>query len=186
MSQIYKSVASTPAVPIQFTTDVKNDTLVGPGNVIPAANNLNVFGSSTVQNNSNGIRTDANPNNGEDLYVELTNRISLTTTTTDATPTSIAVMTPVTGSSLTFTLTLTAYDSANNLALGGEQIGLARSAGGTVTVIGTNDTFDEYDGALAANDWEIQSSGANLILTVTGVVGHTIDWYATFNYIQVT
>lgn len=179
MSQIYKGVASSPSVPIQFTAD---DATIA----VPAANNLNVFSRDTIANNTNGIETTASPNGSDNLYIQLTNRISVSTTTSDATPTSVAIMTPTNGTSMTFTLTLTAYDSANNVALGGEQIGLVRKAAGVVTVIGTNDTFDEYDVALAANDWEIAASAGNLVLTVTGIAGHTLDWQATFVYIQVS
>src|SRR5574338_260017 len=64
--------------PIQsVTTDVRDNTrTLTPGTVLPSSNNISIVGGTTSQNNAlNGIRTDANPNNGSLLYVELTNRL---------------------------------------------------------------------------------------------------------------
>lgn len=47
MSQIYKAgVSGTPSVPTQFTTD--------NGSAVPVANNLNVFGDTTISTSGSG------------------------------------------------------------------------------------------------------------------------------------
>lgn len=189
MSQIYKDRATGPVPPTvvaQITTDVRDNTTTGPGTVIPSSNNVNILGRDTIQNNDNGIRTDADANNSSNCYVELTNRISVNLQTVGAVVQTATIMTPTNATSLTFNLTLTAYASTGDVALGGQQIGLVRKSGGAVTVIGTNDTFDEYDAALGANDWEITNSGADLIISVTGVAGFTLNWQAVFTYVQVS
>jgi hypothetical protein len=179
LSQIYKSLAAGPVPPTvatSYVTDVNSPA-------VPAANVLNVPGGSVITNNDHGIQTDGSSGSNT-LTVELTNRVSLTTTTVGAVTNVINVLTPTAGTSVTFTLTLTAYDTADNIALGGEQIGLGRALGGVAAVIGTNDTFDEYDAALGTNDWEIVANGASLALSVTGVAGKTLNWKAVFTYIQ--
>lgn len=176
-----------PIVATSYTTDVRDNTTTSPGTAIPAANNLNILGRDTTQNNVYGIRSDADANNSANCYLELTNRAHLTASTVGAATDVQTIFTPTASTSLTFTMTLTAYDSAGNLALGGEQIGLIRvSGGGAVTVIGTNDTFDEYDAALGANDWEVTTNGTVIQLSVTGVAGHNLNWSAVFTYIQVS
>lgn len=189
MSQIYKDRATgpvPPTVPTSFTTDVRDNTTTGPGTAIPAANVLQILGRDTTQNNVYGLRSDANPNNGNVVQMELTNRAHLNTQTVGAATETVTIFTPTDATSLTFTMTLTAYTSTGDVALGGQQIGLARKSGGSVTVIGTNDTFDEYDAALNTNDWEVVESGADLILRVTGVAGFTLNWEAVFTYVQVS
>ena len=79
MSQVIKNLASgpvPPSVPTSFTTDVRNNSQNSPGSATPVANILQLLGRETNQNNDNGIRTDTDPNNGNIVYVELTNRIT--------------------------------------------------------------------------------------------------------------
>lgn len=181
MSQIYKAASSVtpPTVATSYTTDVNSPA-------VPALNVLQVIGNDTITNDDDGVYTDGS-SGGNTLTVFLSNRTSASLTTSDgAGQTQTAVlMTPTNATSLTFRMYLTAYDTINNEAIGGEQVGLARKSGGVAAVVGTNDTFDEYDAALAANDWEVQASGGNLILSVTGIAGRTINWKAIFQYTQV-
>lgn len=190
MSQIYKSLISgpvPPAVPTSFTTDIRdNNGSLSPGTSIPAANNLEVLARYSSQNNVNGIRTDADPNNGKFLYVELTNRVNITATTSDGggQTQTIVLLAPANSTSITFRCLVTGYDSANNISIGGEQIGLVRTAAGIVSIVGTNDTFDESDAALNTADWNVISASPNLSFTFVGVAGHTIVWRALFEYTQ--
>jgi|ERR1051326_968097 hypothetical protein len=179
MSQIYvPMVSSTPAIPTSFTAD---DLTVAT----PVANNLNVFSNNTTANNANGIETIAS---GDTLTIELTNRISVTATTSDGggQTQTVSLFTPTNATSVTFKALVSGYDTANDKAIGGEQIGLARKSAGVVTVVGTNDTFDEADALLAAADWNVISGGANLQMQFVGVAGESIAWRATFEYIQVS
>ncbi len=179
MSQIYKSLASgpvPPTVPTQFTEDT--------GVATPAGNNLNVFGDDTTSNDVDGITTTGA---GSTVTILLTNRVSISTTTSDGAgqTQTVNLFTPSAGTSIAFRFLVTGYDTANNETAGGELIGLARSAGGTLVVIGTNDTFDESDVALAATDWDIIDTGSPILqATFTGVAGRTIAWRGLFEYTQ--
>lgn len=183
MSQIIKSLAAgpvPPSVPTQFTAD---DATIG----IPAANNLNLFSQDTINNNANGIQTTANPNLSDNFFIELTNRISVTATTSDGggQTQNVNLFTPANGTSIAFTVLITGYDTANNETTGGEIVGIARAAGGTLVVVGTNDTFDEADAGLGATDWDIIDTASPILqVQFVGVAGRTINWRALFEYTQ--
>lgn len=184
MSQIYKSIASgpiPPAVPTQFTAD---DASIA----IPVANNLNVFSRDTVDDNANGIQTTADPNGSDNLYVELTNRIRVTATTSDGAgqTQTVTIFTPPLSSAITFVVSITGYDSANNELSGGELVGVARRSGaGTTVVVGTNDTFEESDAGLTTTDYDVVTNGTLIQMEFVGVAGRTINWSAVFIYDQV-
>lgn len=182
MSQLYKDLSagpSPPTVATSYITDVNSPA-------IPAANVLNVLGNDTTANNSNGIRTDGSSGSNT-LTVQLTNRIQVTSTTSDGAgqTQTVALLTPAVSTAVSFTVLITGYDTANNEATGGELIGLARrSAGGVTVVIGTNDSFDDADAALSATDWDVISATPVLQMQFVGVAGRTIAWTAVFNYCQ--
>ena len=179
MSQIYKSGVSGPVPPSVATSYLTDD-----GTAVPALNILNVLGNDSIVDNDNGIATTGS---GNTVTAVLTNRISVSLTTSDGAgqTQTTTLMTPTDATSVTFRMYLTGYDTINDEAIGGEQVGLARKSGGVAVVVGTNDTFDEFDAALGANDWEVQASGGNLIISVTGIVGRTINWKTIFQYTQV-
>lgn len=183
MSQIYKDITSgplPPAVATSYVTDVNSPA-------IPAANVLNVLGNDITTNNVNGIRTDGSSGSNT-LTVQLTNRTRVAATTSDGAgqTQTITVFTPIASSAITFVVSITGYDAANNEVAGGELVGIARiSAGGAVVVVGTNDTFGESDPALAATDWDVVTNGTVIQMQFTGIAGRTISWGAVFIYNQV-
>ena len=90
MSQFYVNISEgnlPPSVPTDFTTDVKDNTIIGPGNAVPSGQNIVFKGRQTDQNNDFGIRTDADPDADKYIYVELTNRITGSGTTDTVTTT---------------------------------------------------------------------------------------------------
>ena len=178
MSQVYKSLTSgpvPPAVPTTFTTD--------SGSAIPALNILNVLANDTIANDTDGLTTQGA---GNTVTVLLTNRVSIDSITSDGAgqTQNIVIMTPTTATSITFRVLVSGYDAINNVAIGGEQIGLVRTLGGVVTVVGTNDTFDESDAVLGAADWNIISSSPTLSMQFVGLAGRVINWRALFEYTQ--
>lgn len=168
-----------PSVPTSFVTDINSPA-------IPIANVLDVFGGTVTTNNTKGVQTDGSSGSNI-LTVQLTNRANVTGTTSDGggQTQNVLLLTPTNNTAITFTAIITGFDSANNVAIGGEQIGLARTSAGTVTVVGLNDTFDESDAALNTADWNVVASGGNLNMQFIGVAGRTITWRALFQYIQV-
>ena len=181
MSQIIKNLASGPVPPAVATSYVTDD-----GTAIPALNILNVNGLDSIENNANGILTRANPNLSNNLEVILSNRISVTAITSDVggQTQTVALITPLTATSITFTALISGIDTINNESIGGEQIGLARTFAGIVTVIGINDTFDESDAALNTADWNVVSTSPTLSIQFVGIAGKTINWRALFEYTQ--
>lgn len=167
-----------PTVATQYQTDVNSPS-------IPAVNIEKVFGGETTTNNVNGIQTDGSSGSNT-LTVQLTNRTSVSSTTSDGAgqTQTVTLMTPTNSTSISFRALITGYDVINNESIGGEQIGLARTIGGVVTVVGTNDTFDESDAALINSDWNVISSSPTLSVQFVGVAGHTINWRALFEYTQ--
>lgn len=184
MSQIYKQNSGSgpipPTVPTSFVTDINSPA-------IPAANILNVLGNDTTVNNANGIQTDGSSGSNT-LTVQLTNRTRVTATTSDGggQVQTVNIFTPVAASGITFVVSITGYDAANNEMAGGELIGIGRRSGGGVTVVvGTNDTFVEKDPGLIATDYDIVTNGTLIQARFTGVAGRTINWAAVFIYDQV-
>ena len=168
-----------PTVATSYVTDVNSPA-------IPAANVLNVLGSDTTSNDSDGIRTDGSSGSNT-LTIQLTNRTHVTSTTSDGAgqTQTVTVFTPTVATGITFTVSVTGYDSLNNEVTGGELVGIARSsAGGVVVVVGTNDTFDESDAGLIASDWDVVTNGTVIQMQFVGVVGLTISWSAVFIYNQ--
>lgn len=181
MSQVIKNLASGPVPPVVPTSFVTDD-----GTAIPAANILNVNGIDSIENNDNGILTRANPDLSDNLQVILTNRISVTATTSDGggQTQTVTLMTPTNATALNFEAIFVGYDAANDEAAGGDQEGIARKSAGTVTIVGLNDSFDQSDAGLNAVDWNVIASGGDLQAQFEGIAGRTITWRATFTYDQ--
>ncbi len=185
MSQIIKTLTSggplPPTIPTSFVTQ--------DGTAVPAANILIVNGFDSIENNENGIITKggvAGTGTANEVDVILTNRISVTATTSDGLgqTQTVTLMTPTNATALNFECIFIGYDAINNEGCGGDQQGLSRKSGGVVTIIGTSDSLDQSDAGLTTVDWNVIASGANLSAEFVGVAGRTITWTATFSYDQ--
>jgi len=175
LSQIFKSVASSPSVSTSFITD--------SGTAIPALNVLNLTGNDTDINNDNGIRVIANPNGSNNAVVQLTNRITGTITTTDATPTVlVTVPLGVTPGTYIATGDLTAYNLTDIAGGSYTFAGAAVTDGAVGTEIGTEVRNIFEQAAMSAADFTFAVSGNDGIVTVTGIAGKTINWNCLFYY----
>lgn len=88
MSQFFKGVTagSLPGVvATSYTTDVKTvaGVVTNTGSAIPDGNILDLLARDTDDNNDNGLRTNADANLDNNVYVELTNRATTQVTTTN-------------------------------------------------------------------------------------------------------
>jgi hypothetical protein len=161
MSQFFTNISGSnlpPQIPTSITTDI-----AGPA--VPAANVLVITGA-------NGIRTTGSGNIVTIGY----NGGSSTTSDGGGQTQTILTIPTTTNSAQTYQFLLIGYDSANGICYGGQLLGVARNVAGTVTVLATPDKFFDKDAALAAASFSMVASGTNVLVQVTGVAGHTIDW----------
>lgn len=181
MSQITKNTTSvSPIPPIVITQFTADDSTIAT----PSANNINDLTASSVPtNNLRGIQS---TNSGSSIFYQLTNRVVVTTTTSDGAgqTQTVTLMTPTNATAINFECVFVAYDAVNDEAGGGDQDGIARKSAGTVTIVGINDNLDQSDPGLVAIDWNVLASGGDLVAQFVGVAGRTLTWTATFTYDQ--
>jgi len=174
MSQISATLKSTPSVPTSFITD--------DGTAIPVANTLNLLARDTTDNNVNGLRTKADPSGGDDLYVELTNRVRGTATVSGATTGDIITLDLGASAAVyRFHLHVTGRDTGTGDGLGYSVFGSIKTDGATATVIKTAFTDGDEDVSLEDAQMDFIASGNNMILRATGVAAQTIS-YAAYGY----
>lgn len=183
MSQFFVGIATgtlPPTVPTSFVTDVNSPA-------IPAANVLNEVGGSTSVNNNNGIQTDGS-RRGNTLTIQLTNRVTVTATTSDGggQTQNVTLFTTTSNTVITYSGFFSGRDTTTGDATGGLIFGLGKNVTGTASIVGDNDALDESDASLVATDWDITASGATLSAQFVGVAGKTINWRCTFTYQQVS
>lgn len=180
MSQIYKSLAAgpvPPTVPETFVTDVNSPA-------VPAANILNEIGGSTSVNNNNGIQTDGS-SGGNTLTIQLTNRITGSVTTTDATPTTL-VSFPLgsTPAVFTFDVQIACFNVTDVNGDGYFISGSTRTDGATATLCGNPDKIENEEVMDTANA-DMIVSGNNMVIQAIGIAGKTHRWRAVITYVQV-
>ncbi len=162
----------TPTVPTQFTTD--------NGIAVPVANNINIFTSQTNTDNNNGIESTGS---GDTVTILLTNRITATITTTDATPTTLTSLSlGATPGVYIVEGDLTAYD-VTDLAGGSYTfVAAAITTGLAGTEIGVENKNVFEQAAMATADFNVGVSGNDAFIQVIGIAGKTIHWNCLFTY----
>lgn len=190
MSQIYKSLTSgpvPPAVPTSFTTDIGSNPSATPGTAVPVLNNLNLLARDTVDNDLDGIRTNADPNGGSTLYFELTNRTQDAVQTTDATLTTITTFTPPLDGTYAFDFYISAFNTTDSLGAAYRVFVGFLSIGGVATKLNLEDKIVNEQAGMAGCNVTATVSGANFLLQVTGLGGpdKTINWNAVGTYVFV-
>ena len=181
MSQFYQGVTAgglPPSVPTSFVTD--------NGTGIPAANVLDLLGGFVSTNNNNGIQTTANPNNGNLVYVQLTNRSQNTITTTDATTTNVISFLLTADGTFTFDIQIAGFSSTFNEGVGYAIFGTVKSVGGVASVIGTPDKIVNEDVDLVSCNAFLVASGGSAVIQVKGIAGTTVKWNVVSTYVYVS
>lgn len=178
---ISTSAPSPPAVPTQFTTD--------EGTAIPDANNLNVLGRSSTEDNNEGITTQADPDNSDNLYVELTNRIHGSDETTDATPLSLITFPMTAEGTYIFEVKVAAFNNTDTLGAGYNVFGTCRSNGTDSFLVGTPDKIINEEGSMSDCNVNLVVGGlgsVNAIVQVIGLAGKSIEWCAVGYYCTIS
>ena len=174
MSQIAKinngSGPTPPTVATSYVTDVNSPA-------IPAANVLNVLGNDTTVDDPNGLRTDGSSGLNT-LTVQLTNRLTGSGTSTNATPLDLITF-ALSGSAAAYRLN---FDVVGRHITTGDSVGYnvqgtIKTNGVAATLVETPYIDNDEDAFLIAADISLLASGNNAILRVTGIpaVGITIN-----------
>lgn len=190
MSQIHVPSTSSPPPPTvatQYNTQ--------SGNAVPSANILIVNAYDTTENNDNGIETKGGvaagdpPGSGaaNEVDVYLTNRMTATVTTDDATLTTLITF-ALGGTAGCFYVygNVQAFNASNPAAGAYSFSGGFRTNGTIATELGI-ELHDEFeDLVLVSSDIFISSDGANnVLLQVQGIAATSINWSGLMEYRRV-
>lgn len=197
--QLSQAIASTDATKVglanfdsaKFTVDNGfvstsgtgiGQTITGQsgGALSPTAGNWNIYAGETNVNNDAGIQTSGS---GSTLTVQLTNRITGTVTTTDATPTTL-VSVPLGAVAGVYLATgdVTAYNVTDAAGAAYTYEGAATTDGVSATEIGVEQRNQFEQAAMASADFTFGVSGNNAFVEVVGIAGKEIHWSCLFNY----
>jgi hypothetical protein len=103
--------------------------------------------------------------------------IEATTTTTDATPTTIATVSPTLGESGTVKVILSGIRNNGDEFIAGEKmVRYMRTSGGTLTLGTVLDILTTEETITGSPTWTITTSGSTVVPQVTGVAATTIIW----------
>jgi len=174
-----------PDVPTTFTTDVRDNSLTSPGTAKPDSNNLEILGRDTTQNNDNGIRTDADPNDGKFLYVELTNRLHGSAQTVGVGTADIITFTPQVIGTYSMEFRVAAYNTtpSDGLGAGYSIFGAIRFDGTDSNICDPFDSIDNEEGTMSSTGIDVfVPGGPSVILRATGYALQTINWSAVGIY----
>jgi hypothetical protein len=176
MSQAGIINTSTGPVPPTVATSYVTDS----GTAVPALNVLNVLTAESSINIDRGVETTGS---GNTVTVLLTNRITGTVTTNNATPTTI-ISFPLgaTPGVYFFDGDIVAFDSTDTAGAAYSFTSGMRTTGAAAIEIGTEfkDLFEEV--AMSASDFNVIASGNSIVIQAVGIAAKTIDWNCYLNY----
>lgn len=142
------------------------------GSVSPTAGVINVIGDNSV-----GVNVIGTPLTST-LTISLTNYIEGTATTVGAT-TATVLSIPMSDTTVTtVSAELSGYESTLPGGVGSSLTASFIRSGAGATLIDAPDDFQNISPSLSAASYSISGSGNNIILTVTGQAGVTINWRA--------
>jgi hypothetical protein len=170
-----------PAGEIEFDTDAASPAISAAGVII-------FTGGSTSLSTAAGIQTSGSTG-GNTMSVELTNRVTGTVTTTNATPTSLAIfaLSPTPGV-YNFDLSIAAFDVTDSAGAGWAIFGTVRSDGTDTFLVEAPDKITNQEAATLATDANLLAGGVGVnqaIVQVTGIAGKTINWKLVGTYVVV-
>lgn len=196
MSQFFLGVTSgnlPPEALQQVTTDIRDsDPALTPGTALVTNSNLNFLGGDSEDDDDVGIRTNADLQNGDNVFIELTNRLRGVDSVTGATTVDLITFNlGATPAVYRFNFLVAGISPVTGLGVGYTVDGSARTDGATSAIISTPDidADEDNDGggpnSLVGALMNLVASGNNVILQATGVAGQTINYRALGEYIVV-
>ncbi len=185
MSQAYVGGVTAGALPpVVATSYVTQD-----GTAVPVANLLIVNGEASTENNANGIITKGGvigTGTANEVDVVLTNRITGTVTTNDATPTTIASFSlGAIPAVFTFDIQIASFNLTDVNGDGYFISGSTRTDGATATLCGTPDKIVNEE-VVDTADANMIVSGNTIVVQATGIAGKVHHWKTLITYVEVT
>lgn len=168
-----------PDVPTNFVTD--------DGTAIPALNILNVNGTSTTDDNDNGIQTLANGNLSNNLEIQLTNRIVGSGISTNASVVNLVTfaLDPVNKAIYRFHFDVVGRETTSGDGVGYTVDATFKTNGTSANLIASPYIDSDEDPLLVSASITMVDSGNDALLQVTGVSGKTIDYKAVGTYLVI-
>ena len=180
MSQFYQGTtagALPPSVVLQITADEN-------GTVVAAANNINLYGGFTSDNDEDGIRVYGDAG-GDTGTIQLTNRLyGGTSTIDDSTADAITFTLPADNAVYIFEYKVAAKNVTDGTGAAFSLFAAVRSDGATATKIGVTDKIKNAEGAMVDANADVAVLGNDVILQVTGLAGKNITWTGLGSYLQ--
>lgn len=167
----------TPSIATNYVTD--------NGTAIPAGNTLNILGEQASVSVDAGIETVALPDLGDTVVIYLTNRVTGTTSTNNATPKELLDITLFGGAgSWVFYGNVVAYNTTSQLSYSTDIAIGVRTTGAITSLTGTQTSNTFAEGAMAACVVAVTVTGADNVvsITVTGLAGEDINWNGLLNF----
>ncbi len=170
----------TPVVSTNFVADDGT-------NAIPVLNTLNILSRDTEDDNLNGIQTTADPDNGDDFYIELTNRLTsslpaIAATTTDLIDFDLGLV----AGAYRFNFEVIGFDSATNNSIGFSLMATFKNSGVAASIIQT--PFVDADEDIGATLTMVAGAGldaTHAILQLTLPAGNNMSVQTIGTYIKV-
>ena len=139
----------------------------------------------SISNNTSGAIAVGTPASNI-INTYLTNRIQGSLTTTDATPTNIYTFDMgATAGVYLFRTRVVGYNTSTLETFAGASFRAVKTDGATGTLVDANTGFIVEENAMSFVDVVNNISGNDAIITITGIAGETINWYALTEYIFV-
>lgn len=170
----------------QINTDVYDDDLDNPnGVVIPASNEVNLLGSDTIQVSDYGIRTNADPNNSENCYIQLTNRLRASTILGAGTTNLLAFNLGDVAGVYNFEGKIVCFDSVTPAGASFNIYGSCRTTGLAGTIIGFSNAISDKEAALNDLDFDFVIIGNDAFIQATNNTGLSLSTKILVNFITV-
>ena len=154
--------------------------------VTPTAGNINLTGLDTATNQSTPDSNFQTFNAGTST-MQFAHRYQGSGTTVGATTTTLITIPVTVASTMAISCTVAGIEGSIPSGVGGAMDGIVFRGGGAAIFIGeANKYISESDPLISGCDLNVSTSGNNLIVTVTGKAGFTIEWYAIATIVQKT
>jgi len=183
LSQIYKNnggVVPPPGTVIELTPDL------GAAVVPDGSGNINLTGLPTGAAQSTPDSNFETFNAGTST-MQFAHRYQGSGTTVGAVTTTLITIPVTVASTMAITCTVAGIEGTIPSGVGGSLDAVVfRGGAGAIFIGSANQYITESDPLIVGCSLNVSTSGNNLIVTVTGVAGFTIEWYSIATIVEKT